>query len=170
MSQWAREYRYNLLISHPEVRAQIERAGGSAPPVDAAGHTPIAYRPSNEPLKVRLGRRLWQRLGVQTRRGAGATLRQPIGTVLVAFLCALARGGYPVRTVRDRSRGCTIEAVLPPDWRTFEGAVTVDVRVEGDGARAEVFVDVPGQGIDYGRCGRVLANLLRDVDDLLRQP
>ena len=168
---WSREVRYDLLMSHPDVRDRVAKAAGRAGPgitaetvmkvydkfvAKAVGGIEISDLSAVVvPLLVRFG--------VQTGKHRSETIEAPPGRTIVAVLCSLAARGRAVKEVHQATDGCAIEAVLPSDVWSWEGTLLVTIVAEGDWSRLDAQTKIGGQMYDWGKSTKCLEQLIEDV-------
>ncbi len=102
-------------------------------------------------------------LGVKTGNEYSETLSSPPGTVIISALCSLTRHGQVLQQVRQFEDGCLLEATLPSDMWSFEGALYVSVRKTGAGTRVDGATKIKGQLFDWGKSKRCLETLFADI-------
>jgi hypothetical protein len=106
---------------------------------------------------------LHAKLGVKTGKSRSEFLPQRPGTVLAALLCSLACHGRAVREVHQLSDGCIVKAALPSDVFALEGELIVGVSRQPGGTRIEARTEIAGQMFDWGKSGRCLEELFREL-------
>jgi hypothetical protein len=106
---------------------------------------------------------LHAKLGIKTGKSRSEFLPQRPGTVLAALLCSLASHGREVREVHQLSDGCIIKAALPSDVFALEGELIIGVSRQAGGTRIEARTEIAGQMFDWGKSGRCLEELFREL-------
>ncbi len=167
-ADWQHEARYDVLMQVPEVRERLARAAAGARKVvsgekylelyDKVMGTKVPLKTVAEVLVP-----LYSNWGVATGKTRSDLVPAPVGRVLVATLCALARGGRTVKQVRQCDDGCVVEATLPSDLFSLEGELVVSVRRDAGGTRVEAATKIPGQFFDWGKSNRCLGRLFDDL-------
>lgn len=165
---WSREVLYEKLIRIPEVRDIVGRHAAMAKK-HLSGEEFLAFSDKVIPLGVSLEKLgavvqpIYAQLGVKTGKEYSETLSSPPGTVIVSALCSLARHRQVLQQVRQFEDGCLLEATLPSDMWSFEGALYVSVRKTGTGTRVDGATKIKGQLLDWGKSKRCLETLLADI-------
>ncbi len=165
---WSREMLYEKLIRIPEVRDTVSRHAAMAKK-RLSGEEFLAFSDKVIPLGVSLEKLgavvqpIYVQLGVKTGKEYSETLSSPPGTVIVSALCSLARHGQVLQQVRQFEDGCLLEATLPSDMWSFEGALYVSVRKTGTGTRVDGATKIKGQLFDWGKSKRCLETLFADI-------
>lgn len=165
---WSREVLYEKLIRIPEVRDIVSRHATMAKK-RFSGEEFLAFFDKVVPLGVSLEKLgavvqpIYAQLGVKTGKEYSEILSSPPGTVIVSALCSLARHGQVVQRVQQFEDGCLLEAALPSDMWSFEGALYVSVRTAGTGARVDGATKIKGQLFDWGKSKRCLETLFSDI-------
>ena len=168
VGDWETEVRYEALMRFPDVRASIERHAAQAPKrMSGDQFLQVAEKlmPNSAPLeKVALmAQPIYASLGVGTGKEQTQVVDAPVGRVIVRVLCLLARRGQALRGVRQASDGCFFEAVLPSDFRSFEGDMLVTVRRREWKTEVTAATKIKGQFFDWGKSRRVLADFFADL-------
>ncbi|MFE0460691.1 hypothetical protein ACFW1A_15730 [Kitasatospora sp. NPDC058965] len=170
---WAEEYRLDQLLAEPAVRAVIAAAG--VPVVDAvpsaaqflADFQDLPFIGSAIGRGADRGHRLGLRWGLRAGAERTAEFDEPVGRVLVAALCSLARHRLALRQVTQHTNGCSLEAAIPSDWRTFGGTLTVTALLGATGTAVRVEAEFGGQLYDWGAGKKTVAAFLADLPGLL---
>ena len=105
---------------------------------------------------------LYSRLGIRTGKERREHLGLPPGRVIVNAMAAFARSGFHPKTVQQAKDGCTIEAVVPSDFRSFEGTLVVSVRRDAEGSEVEAATVIKGQLFDWGKSRAILDEFFAD--------
>jgi hypothetical protein len=113
---------------------------------------------------------LYDRMGIHTGKTRTEMLAVPVGRALVAVLCSLAQHGWTLKDVHQAEDGCGLEAVLPSDFRSFDGDIIVSVRTHGNGTQVEAATRIPGQWFDWGKSQQCLNQLFADLHELVSKP
>jgi hypothetical protein len=166
-ASWPDDCRFEAICARPGVRTAIAAGARAAGPVRQSAEqflAPFQGTPIERGVQRAQRNRLIQRL--RTGRSRTAEFPQPIGPVIAAALCSLARGRLPLHTVEQRPDGVTLSAVIPSDFRTFGGTlwIALDRTETGTTARAEA--EIPGQLYDWGYSKKTLATLFTDLAEL----
>ena len=106
---------------------------------------------------------LYSRLGVRTGKEHREHLALPPGRVIVNVMAMLARSGFHPKTVQQAQDGCTIEAIVPSDFRSFEGSLVVTVRRDAHGTEVEAAMVIKGQLFDWGKSRAILDEFFADL-------
>jgi hypothetical protein len=174
--QWRHEHRIDVLLNNPAVRFRIDQAAqSSSRPMSGEQFvknifTAIGAIPGLHLIALAsyasglAGREMWKALGVRVERAESMRYAQPIGQVIAALLCALARNGYPIRRAVQAGDGCFLEAVLPSNWQTWKGSIACTVRAGSGVTEVQIGTEVPGQRVDWGRGKKVISTLLNEVN------
>jgi hypothetical protein len=112
---------------------------------------------------LELSQEINTKLGVRTGKQRSEQLALPVGRVIVAVLCSLARQGIAISTVHQAADGLVIEAVTPSGPASFAGTMLTTVTRDGAGSRVDAAVTIHGQLIDYGKSKRFLRSLFEDI-------
>lgn len=182
---WTHERRLDVLLAHERVSGLIhEAAASSNAPISAeqwmrvAGKvwtvTSIMTLGARVPvvddvvrggtyLGGQVGRRAIAALGVRVSRSQTATYPYPVGQVLVALMCALARRASPLLRTVQHPNGCVIESKLRSNALTWDGRITSSVIWEASTTTVGIGVRIPGQAYDWGRGNRLLAGLHSEI-------
>ena len=165
---WSGEVRYEKLIRISEVRDIVSRHASMAKN-RLSGEEFLAFSDKIIPLGFSLEKLgavvqpISAQIGMKTGKEYSETLSSPPGTVIVAALCSLARHGQVMQQVRQFEDGCLLEATLPSDIWSFEGALYVSVRKTGTGTRVDGATKIKGQLFDWGKSKRCLETLFADI-------
>lgn len=170
---WHDEHRYAVLIGLDAVRDQIAQCAAGAQPGLGSEHflelCDAAFSSLGGVSLQTVGNiamTLGARLGVATGKTSTRECSAPIGRVIVAALCSLARHGQALEHVRQAEDGCVLEAALRPDMRSLKGRLVVAIRRTDRGAAVEAAVKIPGQLFDWGKSKQCLERLFEDLDSL----
>ena len=173
--EWAHETRYEALVAIPEVRERIARNADLAETRmtgeeflaladkigGKAGLLPVPVAPVAELVQP-----IYEDLGVQTGKKRAERVPWPVGRVLVAVLCSLARRDMDIRSVRQADDGCVVEAEIPSDVRSFGGTLVVTVGAANGATDVEAATKIGGQLFDWGKSARCLRELYADIAEL----
>lgn len=171
---WVVEINYETLIAHPIVKVRIARQAALAKPgftgemvldaFDKVTHNPV-------PSKALAGflQPLYARMGIATGKTQDRVLRHPVGSVIVATLCSMARNGQAVKSVEQHTDGCQITAILPSDVFALEGNLIVSIHRFDVGTHLETATNIPGQWMDWGKSTRRLRRLITEVETELNE-
>lgn len=164
------EVQYQRLLQIPAIRDQIAQHAALAKPGITAEQFLEVYDLALSPLTgvsigtvAKIAVPIYSRLGIRTGKTRRERIPRPVGHVLTAALCSLARRGQVLQHVHQAQDGCVLEAQLPSDLWSFEGKLVVSIARATEGASIEASTEIPGQLFDWGKSQRCL-NLL--VDDL----
>lgn len=171
---WQDESRYALLIDVDEVRDMIARhavqAQDSMSGDDFLDLCDTAFVPLVGVSLSRVARiavPIYSRVGIRTGKTRRKVLSAPIGRVIVGAVCSLARRGRQLKRVHQGEDGCVLEAVLPSDMWSWEGALVVSVQRDGAGVVVEAGTKIAGQLFDWGKSKQCLNQLFEDLESLL---
>ena len=166
--EWSHEHRLDVLLAQPEVRDLIAGAAAGARKPESAEEF-LAGLTTRGAVSVALGvlgpiaSELYASTGVKTGKVRRETIPAPIGTTLVRTLCSLVRNGQALKTVKQGEDGCILQAELPSDAWSWPGSLIITVQRLGDATEVEVATAIRGQLFDWGKSGRRLASLFRDL-------
>lgn len=113
------------------------------------------------------GRERALRRGYKTGKSQVAEFTAPIGHVIAAVLCSLARNSQAVTGTEQLEDGCILTADIPSDAKTFGGTLTIEVERIPNGTAIEGTATIPGQLYDWGKSKKILATLIADVPAFL---
>lgn len=116
---------------------------------------------------VTRGREHGLRRGYRTGKSQAAAFTAPIGHVIAAVLCSLARNSQAVTGIEQLEDGCVLTADIPSDRKTFGGVLTIEIGRTQHGTAVEGTATIPGQLYDWGKSKKVLATLIADVPAFL---
>jgi hypothetical protein len=173
-SDWLSETRYEVLVRHRVVRGRIAAASSrskrhmtgeeflkrtedllalatGAPGVPVMSMTAKVVVP------------LFAKLGVRTKNLRNERIERPIGEVLVAVICSLARQGSEIKQVHQAVDGCVLEATIPSDFRSWDGSIIVSTSGDESASRVEAATAIRGQMYDWGKSKKYLNQLFLDV-------
>ena len=166
---WADEVRYEVLLSHPEVRDRIAREGAKAA-TPLSGETLLKVFDklalSTVPLETvgEVGVRLWTSLGVKSGvKTRMETIPRPCGHLIVAALGSLARRSQALTGVDQAADGCTLHGELPSDYRSLRGEIRITLVREGRSTRVDAGAWSKGQFFDWGKSQSSLDRLFSDL-------
>lgn len=176
-ADWSREYRLEELLARPEVRSMVgasarhAQAGMSGEEFIArfavAASSVVPGMGSAFLRGAARGRERGLRRGYKTGKSLSAEFAAPIGHVIAAVLCSLARNSQAVTGTRQLEDGCVLTADIPSDMKTFGGILTIEIGRTPTGTAVEGTATIPGQLYDWGKSKKVLATLMADVPALL---
>ena len=172
---WAHETRYDALVAIPEVRERIARNADLAEKRmtgeeflaladkigGKAGLLPVPVAPV-----AQLVQPIYEDMGIRTGKTRAERVRWPVGRVIVAVLCSLARHGMTIRSVRQADDGCIVEAEIPSDVRSFGGTLVVTVGRANGTTDVEAATKIGGQLFDWGKSAACLRELFADIAEL----
>jgi hypothetical protein len=173
---WKDECRYQVLLHFPEVRDLIAR---HAPPA-VKGLTgedflkicdtfsrPLTGLPISISKLTSVVVPIYARLGIQCSAMRKETLNAPVGKMLVAAVCSLARRGRSLKEVHQGEDGCVIEALIPAGWRSYEGQVVLSIQRQDPGTLIDATAKIPGQKYDWGVSQKCIDEIFEDMRVLL---
>jgi hypothetical protein len=165
---WENEVRYDVLMQRPEVREMLLRQAAAAPKHASAEDflaSADKWLKPQVPLELisEVVVPLYSRLGVRAGKERREHLGLPSGRVIVNAMAAFARSGFHPKTVQQAQDGCTIEAAIPSDFRSFEGTLVVTVRREPQGSEVEAATVIKGQLFDWGKSRAILDEFFADL-------
>lgn len=174
---WADECRLELLLARPEVKSMVSACVQNAHAdmsaedflLQVANTLPLAM-PGMRSVFLRgaaRGRERGLRRGFKTGKSQVAEFNAPIGYVIAAVLCSLARNSQAVTGTEQLEEGCVLTADIPSDAKTFGRILTIEVARMPNGTAIEGTATIPGQLYDWGKSKEVLATLIADVPALL---
>lgn len=176
-TDWADEHRLESLLAHPEVRSMVSACARNAQAGMSGeefllqfANTMAALIPGGRSAFLHgaaRGRERGLRRGYQTGKSHPTEFTAPIGHVITAVLCSLARNCQAVTGTEQLDDGCILTADIPSDWKTFGGTLTIEVRRIPNGTAVEGTATIPGQLYDWGKSKKVLATLIADVPTFL---
>ena len=106
---------------------------------------------------------IYTKLGIKTGKTKSASFNKPVGKILAALLCSLARNGRKVSRVHQGKDGCVVEAIIPSDLWSWEGILVVSVQSKGNDTYVEAATMIKGQLYDWGKSNRCLEELFTDL-------
>ena len=170
---WAGEHRLEVLLALPEVRSMVSACARNAR-AGMSGEEFLLQFANTMSLLVPGGGRAMLRgaargrerglsRGYQTAKSQAAEFDAPIGYVITAVLCSLARNSQAVTGAEQLQDGCILTANIPSDWKTFGGTLTVEVGRVPKGTAVEGTATIPGQMYDWGKSKKVAATLIADI-------
>jgi hypothetical protein len=168
VEDWETEVRYEAIVRFPNIRAIIERHAAQAPKrMSGEQFLQIAEKVLPQPVpldKVALiAQPIYASLGIATGKERMQVIEAPVGRVIVRILCSLARHGQTLRGVKQAADGCFFEAVLPSDFRSFEGDMLVTVRRREWKTEVTSATKIKGQLFDWGKSRRSLDEFFADL-------
>lgn len=166
---WSQEVRYETLVQIPEVRDRIAReATGAKKSLTGEQYLELfdkAFSPAVSLKKVaEIAQPLYASWGIQTGKTRLGIMPAPVGKVIVAVLCSLARTGRTIKHVTQAEDGCVLEATMPSDLFSLEGEEVISIRRTAEGTRVEAATKIPGQLYDWGKCNRCLSKLFEELE------
>lgn len=170
---WRSEFRYDVLMGHPEARVRLDNAAARGKGRLSAREFLERAQQSRDAWELLagsldglekqvsnlLGTALGKALGFEINKVQTALYPQPVGAVLVAVSCAMAERGYRLKQILQGVDGCVLEATLSRNWATKEGSVICAIAGNAQQAQVQSAVKVTGQLYDWGRGNRVLTDL-----------
>lgn len=171
---WNNESRYKILLQYVEVRDLIERhtaqcrtamSGEDFLDLCDKAFAPLVGVPLVTVANIAVP--IHSRLGIQTGKNQSKILSAPIGKVIVAILCSLAKRGRSLKHVHQGEDGCVIEEELPSDMWSWKGELVITVRRASAGVEVEAATMIPGQIYDWGKSKKCLSQLFEDLESSL---
>ncbi len=169
-TNWQDEVRYDSILQAPEARDLIVRYAAQAEKGFSAeqflGACDLAFVPLTSVSLSTVAAivvPLYSRLGIRTGATRNEIIPSPVGSVIVAVLCSLARHHQAVKQVHQGKDGCVLEAVLPSSILSWKGELIISVRRDHDTTRVEAATKIPGQLYDWGKSKRCLNDLFTDL-------
>jgi hypothetical protein len=176
VDDWRDEVRYSLLLHFAEVRDALARHAAQAKKGLSGEEFLKACDVAFAPLAgvslskiATIAAPISSRLGIRLEKKRNWSIQRPIGTVLVAALCSLARHGQTLKNVQQAEDGCIFEAALPSDIWSFEGQFFVSVHRAFGRTHVEATARIPGQLYDWGKSQQSLDRLYEDLQTILDQ-
>ncbi len=174
LDDWQDEVRYSILLHFFEVRDDIARYAAQAKKglsgEDFLKACDLAFSPltgASLSKIASIAAPISSRLGIRLEKKRNWSIRRPIGKVLVAALCSLARHGQALKNVQQAEDGCIFEAALPSDIWSLEGQFFVSVHRDCGKTHVEATAKIPGQLYDWGKSQQCLDRLYEDLQSLL---
>jgi hypothetical protein len=171
---WKDEIRYNVLLHFPEVRDLIARHAAQAKKgISGEQFLALADKAFAPLVGVSLGTvaaiivPIYARIGIQTGKARKVELSMPAGKAVVAAVCSLARFGRQLKQVHQGDDGCVLEAVLPSDFRSWQGELVIAIQNQGGSTLVEAVTKIPGQLYDWGKSKQCLDQLFKDLETLV---
>jgi len=172
-ADWRDEIDYETLIRNPEVRNLLvkqkppeARMTGEEFP-DSFGK--ILKLPVSLGPVMAIMQEVYGRLGVHTGKTRSERYHRSAGQVIVSALCALARGGYKVKSVRQASDGCILMCEIPSDMFSLAGQLLVTIERTPEGASVHADTLIKGQLFDFGKSNRCLNQLFEGIASILAE-
>jgi hypothetical protein len=178
-SDWADEFRLEVLLARPEVQSMVSACAHNAR-ASMSGEEFLRRFANTVPLLAPVpgarsaflnaaarGHERGLSRGHQTGKSQSAEFAAPIGHVITAVLCSLARNSQAVTGTEQLEDGCILTADIPSDRKTFGGILTIEIGPTPNGTAVEGTATIPGQVYDWGKSKKVLATLIADVPALL---
>lgn len=169
---WAIETRYEFILNRPEVRnliasnvAQSHRRMSSE---DFLGLCDKALVPLTGVSLAKIGvivQPVYETLGIKTAKMRKEIFTAPVGKIIVAALCSLARHGQPLNRVEQGLDGCLLKADLPSDMWSFSGDFLITIQRNEQGSFVEATTIIKGQLFDWGKSKRILTELFNDLNN-----
>jgi hypothetical protein len=174
VDDWADEVRYSILLHFAEVRDEIARFAAQAKKGLSAEEFLKACDLAFKPLTgvslsqiATIAAPISSRLGIRMEKKRNWSIKRPIGKVLVATLCSMARHGQTLKNVQQAQDGCIFEATVPSDIWSFAGEFVVSIHRDTGRTHVEGSVKIPGQLYDWGKSQQSLDRLYQDLQTLL---
>ena len=166
-ADWQNEVNYETLIRNPEVRDLLAKQ--NPPEAHMTGEEFLESGSKLMGVSVSLDRvgkiaqEVYGRLGVGTGKTRSERYNRPVGRVIVAVLCTLARSGFNLQQVRQASDGCMLTCEIPSDMFSFAGQLLVTIERTPDGACVHADTHIKGQLFDWGKSNRCLHQLFDGI-------
>ena len=174
VEDWHEEVRYSILLHFAEVRDELARHAAQAKKglsgEDFLKACDIAFKPftgASLTTIASIAAPISSRLGIRLEKKRNWSINRPIGKVLVAALCSLARHGQALKNVQQAGDGCIFEAALPSDIWSFEGQFFVSIHRDCGKTHVEATAKIPGQLYDWGKSQQSLDRLYEDLQSIL---
>lgn len=174
-TDWSEELRVDALLRVPEVRELVSRHAAQAAKrmtgeqfLDVCGKVLAPFGVSmGEGVSMgkiaEVAQPIYARIGIGTGKTRAQVFDRPAGGVLVALLCSLARNGRTLKQASQAEDGCVIEATIPSDMWSLEGALLVTVQRRAEGTFVEAATKIKGQLFDWGKSKQLLDELFTDL-------
>lgn len=172
LEDWRETSDLRVVLHHPEVRGLVEAAAG----VNGGQLTAEEFLASVKPLLSAAGLgavpftaildaapRMYARWGLKTGKAREAHLPFPVGRTMAGALCSLASRGQAVIDGTATGSGSSVTARLPSSVLTHRGEVSIVFEGHAAGTQLHAQITIPGQAFDWGRCARVLDDLVADI-------
>lgn len=167
-TDWQDEVDYAKITQVPEVRDRLAKQKPATVRMtgedfvesfDKLLKSPVSLAPVMDVMQDVYGR-----LGIHTSKSRSQPYGQPVGRVIVAALCSLAKGGYTLQDVRQASDGCMLICAIPSDMFSLAGQLLVTIQRESQGASVHASTRIEGQMFDWGKSTRCLNELFKDIE------
>ncbi len=167
---WSQLLEYETLVQIPEVRASIQEYGEQAKanlnPFDLFRLLDKAGVPVPMTAIATVAQPVSEGLGFKTQGSKSGVFPHPPGRILVALLCALARGGQKVERVEQAEDGCVIHSTLPATLFSLKGNLRFAVSRDGVGTKLESSSLFKGQIYHHGKSQRCLRKVFTAVEEI----
>jgi hypothetical protein len=171
---WTRLTNYEALLRVPEVRKRIAQHAAMCKAKFSGEQfleccdkvlTPLT---GGVPMTLiaSIAQPISEKLGLKMSKTRSGRMPEPVGRIIVAVLCSLARSGQKLGQVVQVENGCTLHAAMPSDMWSLKGDLVVAVRAEGNLTLVEAGLTIPGQVYDWGKSQRALNQLFSDLTQL----
>ena len=168
-TDWSEELRVDALLCVPEVRELVSRHAAQASKrmtgeqfLDVCGKVLAPFGVSMGKI-AEVAHPIYARMGIGTGKTRTQVFDRPAGGVLVALLCSLARNGRTLKQASQAEDGCVLEATIPSDMWSLEGALLVTVQRRAEGTFVEAATKIKGQLFDWGKSKQLLDELFTDL-------
>jgi hypothetical protein len=176
-ADWSDEYRLEELLARPEVRSMVTASAQNAHAGMSGEEFIMRSAAAISSVRPELGKALLRgaargrehglRRGYKTGKTDSAEFTAPIGHVIAAVLCSLARNSQAITGTRQLEDGCVLTADIPSDAKTFGGILTIEIGPTPTGTAILGTATIPGQLYDWGKSKKVLTTLIADIPVLL---
>ena len=173
---WPTLTEYAAIMRVPEVRERIARAAAQAKKRLSGEQFLEICDKFMSPLSggvsltaiASIAEPLAEKLNLKCRKVGSRRFNQPVGTMIVAVLCSLARNGQHLQDVTQEESGCRLEASLPSDVWSLRGKFNITVRDDGVATLVEAEATIKGQIYDWGKGQRLVDQLFNEVSALAK--
>lgn len=168
---WREELNYERLVVYPEVKTRLQRAlANSRTDLSAEEFlkasdklvAPITQGMGAESI-VKAIQSLTSSLGAKMERSQTAIFQEPIGEVIVATLCTLARNSQKIRWVQQLRDGIELDTAIPSSLFNLEGDLTISINHSTAGTKLVLASRLHGQIYDFGKSTRALNAIVKDI-------
>lgn len=166
---WKQETNVPLILKHPEVRDRLERLPSpNKPAIDGekaakAIDTVIGlFGPSGVLTKIAIP--FYIKIGIKCRRKREASIKAPIGEVVVAALGFAIETGMVLESHEHDPKACTLVFNIPSNMRTYKGTLTCALTTTDTGVNLQAEALFPGQIWDWRRGKELLTSFLEALE------
>lgn len=176
---WDSSLDYDRLLRQPEARSRIAAAGKSA----FRGITSedfLAIFDAVSPIGISMQKvtdvliPIYDKMGFNSQRCVQRSFLAPAGRTLLAVLCSMAAKSCTIANAEqdqdNADLGCRVFATIAGNVITNPGTMTATLRAIGERVDVRLDVKIAGQVYDWGRCQRLLNDMMTRIgDDLSSQ-